>query len=75
MKIKIDTEIATGHLEASGMRISITNNDDGGILPLLRSTEGVQIAVDGTQSEKDNEGTFFLNKSKKCPAGYGLILK
>jgi hypothetical protein len=49
---EIDAEIAKGHLEASGIPASITNDDGGGMLPSLQNTEGVQLVVAETQREK-----------------------
>jgi hypothetical protein len=49
---EIDAEIAKGHLEASGIPASIIKDDGGGMLPSLQNTEGVQLVVDETQSEK-----------------------
>ena len=49
---EIDAEIAKGHLEASGIPASITKDDGGGMLPSLQNTEGVQLVVDETHSEK-----------------------
>jgi hypothetical protein len=49
---EIDAEIAKGHLAASGIPASIIKDDGGGMLPSLQSTEGVQLVVAETQSEK-----------------------
>jgi hypothetical protein len=49
---EIDAEIAKGHLEASGIQASIFKDDGGGMLPSLQNTEGVQLVVNETQSEK-----------------------
>jgi hypothetical protein len=47
---EIDAEIAKGHLESSGITASIIKG--GGMLPSLQNTEGVQLVVNETQSEK-----------------------
>jgi hypothetical protein len=47
---EIDAEIAKGHLESSGIPASIIKG--GGLLPSLQNTEGVQLVVTETQSEK-----------------------
>jgi len=49
---EIDAEIAKGHLEFSGITASIIKDDGGGMLPSLQNTEGVQLVVDETLSEK-----------------------
>ena len=49
---EIDAEIAKGHLESSGITASINKDDRGGMLPSLQNTEGVQLVVAETQSEK-----------------------
>ncbi|MGD1045154.1 MAG: DUF2007 domain-containing protein [Bacteroidota bacterium] len=49
---EIDAEIAKRHLEASGIPASIIKDDGGGMLPSLQNTEGVQLVVNETQSEK-----------------------
>jgi hypothetical protein len=46
----IDAEIAKGHLKSSGIEASIIKG--GGMLPSLQNTEGVQLVVSATQSEK-----------------------
>ena len=47
---EIDAEIAKGHLKSSGIQSSIIKG--GGTLPSLQNTEGVQLVVDDSQSEK-----------------------
>ena len=47
---EIDAEIAKGHLESSGITASVIKG--GGMLPSLQYTEGVQLVVDDSQSEK-----------------------
>jgi len=47
---EIDAEIAKGHLKSSGITSSIIKG--GGTLPSLQNTEGVQLVVDESQSEK-----------------------
>ena len=47
---EIDAEIAKGHLQSSGIQSSIIKG--GGMLPSLQNTEGVQLVVDDSQSEK-----------------------
>jgi hypothetical protein len=47
---EIDAEIAKGHLESSGITASLIKG--GGMLPSLQNTEGVQLLVKETQSEK-----------------------
>jgi len=49
---EIDAEIAKGHLESSGIPAFILKDDSGGMLPSLQNTEGVQLVVDESQSEK-----------------------
>jgi hypothetical protein len=49
---EIDAEIAKGHLKSSGITASIIKDDGGGMLPSLQNTEGVQLVVDETHSEK-----------------------
>ena len=47
---EIDAEIAKGHLKSSGITASIIKG--GGMLPSLQNTEGVQLVVIETQSDK-----------------------
>ena len=47
---EIDAEIAKGHLKASGITASLIKG--GGMLPSLQNTEGVQLVVAETHSEK-----------------------
>jgi hypothetical protein len=47
---EIEAEIAKGHLKASSISAFIIKG--GGILPSLQNTEGVQLVVADTQSEK-----------------------
>ena len=47
---EIDAEIAKGHLQSLGIPASIIKGD--GMLPSLQNTEGVQLVVAETQSEK-----------------------
>ena len=47
---EIDAEIAKGHLESSGIKASIIKG--GGMLPSLQNTEGVQLVVSATLSER-----------------------
>jgi hypothetical protein len=49
---QIDAEIAKGHPEASGISASIFKDDGGGMLPSLQNTEGVQLVVAESQSER-----------------------
>lgn len=49
---ELDAEIAKGHLEASGITAFLTKDDGGGMLPSLQNTEGVQLVVAESQSEK-----------------------
>jgi hypothetical protein len=52
---EIDAEIAKGHLASSGIPASIMKDDGGGMLPSMQNTEGVQLIVAETQSEKAKE--------------------
>jgi hypothetical protein len=47
---EIYAEIAKGHLESSGITAFIIKG--GGMVPSLQNTEGVQLVVIETQSEK-----------------------
>jgi hypothetical protein len=49
---EIDAEIAKGHLESSGIQVSVIKDDGGSMLPSMQITEGVQLVVNETQSEK-----------------------
>lgn len=49
---ELDAEIAKGHLEASGIPAFILKDDGGGMLPSLQNTEGVQLVVAESQTEK-----------------------
>jgi hypothetical protein len=49
---EIDAEIAKGHLESSGIQASVIKDDGGSMLPSMQITEGVQLVVNETQSEK-----------------------
>ena len=49
---EIDAEIAKGHLESSGIQASVIKDDGGSMLPSLQNTEGVQLVVTESQSEK-----------------------
>ena len=49
---ELDAEIAKGHLESSGISASILKDDGGGMLPSLQISEGVQVVVSASQSEK-----------------------
>jgi Putative prokaryotic signal transducing protein len=49
---EIDAEIAKGHLESSGIKALIIKDDGGGMLPSMQNTEGVQLVVTESQSEK-----------------------
>jgi hypothetical protein len=49
---EIDAEIAKGHLESSGIQVSVIKDDGGSMLPSMQITEGVQLVVTESQSEK-----------------------
>jgi predicted Fe-Mo cluster-binding NifX family protein len=49
---EIDAEIAKGHLESSGISASVIKDDGGSMLPSMQITEGVQLVVTESQSEK-----------------------
>ena len=49
---EIDAEIAKGHLESSGIQASVIKDDGGSMLPSMQITEGVQLVVTESQSEK-----------------------
>jgi hypothetical protein len=49
---EIDAEIAKGHLESSGIQASVIKDDGGSMLPSMQITEGAQLVVNETQSEK-----------------------
>ena len=49
---EIDAEIAKGHLESSVIQVSVIKDDGGSMLPSMQITEGVQLVVTESQSEK-----------------------
>ena len=49
---EIGAEIAKGHLESSGIQVSVIKDDGGSMLPSMQITEGVQLVVTESQSEK-----------------------
>jgi hypothetical protein len=49
---EIDAEIAKGHLESCGIQVSVIKDDGGSMLPSMQITEGVQLVVTESQSEK-----------------------
>ena len=49
---EIDAEVAKGHLESSGIQVSVIKDDGGSMLPSMQMTEGVQLVVTESQSEK-----------------------
>ena len=49
---EIDAEIAKGHLEALGISAFLFKDDGGGMFPSLQNSDGVQLLVSETQSER-----------------------